>query len=65
MKRQQATSPDNTAGLPFENLDTLILRMKGAVLFVEIAAPPMNLLGPELVRDLVTLIQRVESDVSC
>ena len=27
------------------------------MLFAEIAAPPMNLLGPELVRDLVSLIQ--------
>src|SRR5262249_45759449 len=33
-----------------------------AVLFVEIAAPPMNLLGTELVRDLVSLIQRAEAD---
>jgi enoyl-CoA hydratase/carnithine racemase len=29
---------------------------QGAVLFVTIDAPPMNLLGPELVRDLVSLI---------
>jgi enoyl-CoA hydratase/carnithine racemase len=35
---------------------------EGAVLFVEIAAPPMNLLGPELVRDLVSLIERAEAD---
>jgi len=34
----------------------------GAVLFAEIAAPPMNLLGPELVRDLVDLIRRAEAD---
>jgi enoyl-CoA hydratase/carnithine racemase len=33
-------------------------------MFVEIAAPPMNLLGPELVRDLVSLIQQVEADPS-
>lgn len=33
-----------------------------AVLFVEIAAPPMNLLGSKLVRDLVSLIQRAEAD---
>jgi enoyl-CoA hydratase/carnithine racemase len=33
-----------------------------AVLFAEIAAPPMNLLGPELVRDLVSLIQQAEAD---
>ena len=43
-------------------LETLTIRREGAVLFVEIAAPPMNLLGPELVRDLVALIQRSEAD---
>ena len=32
------------------------------MLFAEIAAPPMNLLGPELVRDLVSLIQQAEAD---
>ena len=42
--------------------ETLIVRAGGGVLFVEIAAPPMNLLGPELVRDLVSLIQRAEAD---
>jgi enoyl-CoA hydratase/carnithine racemase len=42
--------------------DTLNVRKEGAVLFAEIAAPPMNLLGPELVRDLVSLIQRAEAD---
>jgi enoyl-CoA hydratase/carnithine racemase len=42
--------------------ETLNLRPEGGVLFVEIAAPPMNLLGPELVRDLVSLIQRYEAD---
>lgn len=35
---------------------------EAAVLFAEIAAPPMNLLGTELVRDLVSLIQRAEAD---
>ena len=43
-------------------LETLHLRQEGAVVFAEIAAPPMNLLGPELVRDLVSLIQRAEAD---
>ena len=43
---------------------TLNIRQDGAVLFAEIAAPPMNLLGPELVRDLVSLIQRAEADAS-
>ena len=42
--------------------ETLKVRREGAVLFVDIAAPPMNLLGPELVRDLVSLIQRAEAD---
>ncbi len=40
--------------------DTLKVRHEGAVLFVEMHAPPMNLQGPELVRDLVSLIQQAE-----
>ena len=46
----------------FPNLETLNLTRDGAVVFAEIAAPPMNLLGPELIRDLVSLIQRAEAD---
>ena len=42
--------------------ETLKIRHEGAVLFVELNAPPMNLLGPELIRDLVSLIQRAEDD---
>jgi enoyl-CoA hydratase/carnithine racemase len=42
--------------------ETLPVQREGAVLFAEIAAPPMNLLGPELVRDLVSFIQRAEPD---
>jgi enoyl-CoA hydratase/carnithine racemase len=42
--------------------ETLTVRAEEAVLFAEIAAPPMNLLGPELVRDLVSLIQRAEAN---
>lgn len=42
--------------------ERLIARQEGGVLFVEIASPPMNLLGPELVRDLVSLIQHAEAD---
>jgi enoyl-CoA hydratase/carnithine racemase len=42
--------------------ETLTVRAEGAVLFAEVEAPPMNLLGPELVRDLVSLIQRAEAD---
>jgi enoyl-CoA hydratase/carnithine racemase len=44
------------------DFEMLIVRKDGAVVFVESAAPPMNLLGPELVRDLVSLIQRGEGD---
>ena len=43
---------------------TLKLSTEGAVLFAEISAPPMNLLGPDLVRDLVSLIRHAEADAS-
>jgi enoyl-CoA hydratase/carnithine racemase len=36
--------------------ETLKLEEHGAALFVTIDAPPMNMLGPEMVRDLVSLI---------
>jgi enoyl-CoA hydratase/carnithine racemase len=42
--------------------ETLKVRKECAVLFADIAAPPMNLLGPALVRDLVSLIQQAEAD---
>ena len=42
--------------------ETLNVRQEGGVLVTEIEAPPMNLLGPELVRDLVSLIQHAEAD---
>ena len=42
--------------------ETLNVRQEGGVVLAEIAAPPMNLLGPELVRDLVSLIQHAEAD---
>ena len=45
--------------------ETLTVGREGAAMFVDIAAPPMNLLGPELVRDLVSLIQRAEADGEC
>jgi enoyl-CoA hydratase/carnithine racemase len=52
---------DATEGFPVM-FETLTVSKDGGVLFAEIAAPPMNLLGPELVRDLVSLIQRAEAD---
>src|SRR5262245_1893781 len=47
------------------DLETLSIRQEGAVLFADSSAPPMNLLGTELVRDLVSLIQRAEADDAC
>jgi enoyl-CoA hydratase/carnithine racemase len=44
------------------SFETLNVRQDAAVLLVQIAAPPMNLLGPALVRDLVALIQQAEAD---
>ncbi|MCW2522224.1 MAG: hypothetical protein JWO63_559 [Frankiales bacterium] len=49
---------------PAPAIDTLNLTAHRGVLVAEIAAPPMNLLGPELVRDLVSLIQLAEADES-
>jgi enoyl-CoA hydratase/carnithine racemase len=42
--------------------ETITVHVDGAVLVAEMLAPPMNLLGPELVRDLVAVIQRAEAD---
>lgn len=56
-----AINPGPAADAAYE---TLKVSQEGGVLFVAIAAPPMNLLGPELVRDLVSLIQRAEADTA-
>jgi enoyl-CoA hydratase/carnithine racemase len=45
-------------------MSTIRTTAEGGVLFAEIDAPPMNLLGPELVHDLVSLIQSAEPDDS-
>jgi enoyl-CoA hydratase/carnithine racemase len=45
--------------------ETLTVHVGGGVVRAEIAAPPMNLLGPELVRDLVSLIWHAEADSAC
>ena len=47
------------------SLQTLTVRQEGAVWFAAIGAPPMNLLGTELVQDLVSLIQRAEAADAC
>jgi enoyl-CoA hydratase/carnithine racemase len=46
------------------DLETLKVDQEGGVLFARIAAPPMNLLGPELVRDLVSLVLAAEADAA-
>ena len=46
----------------FPDFKTLTVIREGAVLFVKIYAPPMNLNGPELITDLVSLIQQAEAD---
>jgi enoyl-CoA hydratase/carnithine racemase len=43
-------------------LQTFSVCKEEAVVFVQILAPPMNLMGPEMVSDLVSLIQYAESD---
>ena len=43
-------------------LEKVNVRREGATLFAEVDAPPMNLQGPELIRDLVSLIQQAEAD---
>jgi enoyl-CoA hydratase/carnithine racemase len=45
--------------------ETIAVRREGAVWFADIAAPPMNLLGTELVRDLVSLIRQADADRGC
>ena len=54
-----AQTPSQRQPMVFE---TIKVRREEGVLFAEITAPPFNLLGPALVRDLVSLIQQVESD---
>ena len=55
---------DHENGTQQAVFETISAHKQGGVLFAEIAAPPMNLLGPELVRDLVSLIQQTEADDS-
>ena len=46
------------------DLETILVRADGGVVFATLAAPPMNLLGPDLVRDLVSLILAAEADAA-
>lgn len=44
------------------DFETLKMHREDAVLFASINAPPMNLQGPELIRDLISLIQQAEAN---
>jgi enoyl-CoA hydratase/carnithine racemase len=55
---------DHESGTQQASFETISAHKEGGVLFAEIAAPPMNLMGPELVRDLVSLMQQTEADDS-
>src|SRR5215475_14349721 len=63
MKKMSTQMDSHSAGNLID-FETLHLREEAGVLFVEIDAPPMNLNGPELIRDLVSLIQQAEADDS-
>jgi enoyl-CoA hydratase/carnithine racemase len=63
-KENSTVSASKSSREPQLTFETLNVRDEGAVLFVEISAPPMNLEGPELVRDLVSLIQQAEAEHS-
>ena len=54
--------PNDESRTEQDVLETISGRKEGPALFAEILAPPMNLLGPELVRDLVSLIQQAEAN---
>src|SRR5262247_4159348 len=59
-KQTKMSTPKNSdTELAFE---TLKIRREGGVLFADINAPPMNLQGPELNRDFVSLIQQAEAN---
>jgi len=55
---------DYECGTQQAAFETIFTHKEAGILLATIAAPPMNLLGPELVRDLVSLIQQTEADDS-
>jgi enoyl-CoA hydratase/carnithine racemase len=44
------------------SFDTIATRVDSGVLFATLNSPPMNLIGPEMVRDLLDLLIALESD---
>src|ERR1051325_7220491 len=57
--RQIMSTPQSSPELVFEKLK---VHREGGVVFATIDAPPMNLQGPEVIRDLVSLIKQAEAD---
>jgi enoyl-CoA hydratase/carnithine racemase len=55
-------SPQEGPAMTRANKTLRVARSDEGVLSVVIDAPPMNLIGPELVRDLVTLFSELESE---
>ena len=53
---------DHKSDIRQPGFETISAHKEGEVMFATLAAPPMNLLGPELVRDLVSLLQQAEAD---
>jgi len=53
------STPQSSPELVFEKLK---VHREGAVLFAALDAPPMNLQGPELIHDFVSLLQQAEAD---
>jgi enoyl-CoA hydratase/carnithine racemase len=43
-------------------LETIRTRLRARVLSATFDAPPMNMIGPEMVRDLIALLERAEND---
>jgi hypothetical protein len=53
--------PTRRASLTHE-LETIRTSIDSGVLFATFNSPPINLIGPELVRDLIDLMDRLEQD---
>src|ERR1041385_7561802 len=53
------STPQASSEFVFEKLK---VRRQGGVVFAAIDAPPMNLQGPELIHDFVSLIRQAEAD---
>src|SRR5258707_14036132 len=66
--QQCETNPHRCYGVPTRRasltheLQTIRTRIDSGVVFATFDNPPINLIGPELVRDLIDLLDRLEQD---